>query len=134
MADNRKITQKELTQRQDAARSHGFYAFQARGEAALDAPQRSRLQEIREQVQDNQGILDAMIERTAAAVMLAELAEAWIRDQAERGVPFDQMTMLNRISNFQETARRHLLQLSQMIPKDQGAIDITELLRGDNGG
>ena len=45
------MPQEELDQRKHAARKHGAYAFQARGEAALDQPQRSRLLEMKDQVQ-----------------------------------------------------------------------------------
>ena len=67
----------------------------------------------------------------ASAVMLCELAEAWIRTQADAGIAFDKMTLLNRVSTYQETARRHLVALAGMQPKNAGARDVTELLGGD---
>jgi len=58
-----KGTEAEIEQREQAARTHGAYAFQKRGEAALERPARSRLEELKEQVRDRDGVLTLMQER-----------------------------------------------------------------------
>lgn len=71
-----------------------------------------------------------MVERTASAVMVCELAEAWIRQEAEGGKSFPDIVLLKRISTYQECARRHLVALAGMQPKNSGR-DVTELLSGE---
>lgn len=122
----------EHEQRKRAARKHGIDAYQAHGESALDAPERSRLVELRDAVQTKRGIVDLMQERAASAVLVVELAESWVRKELEAGKPFDEIQLLRRLGTYQETARRALGDLLKASPDEPGARDITEYLQGSN--
>ena len=126
----RKITAKGIAQRQQSARTHGIRAFEARGEDALDAPQRSRLEEIRERTHDRPGVTDLIKDRAARSVLIAEMAESWVQQEIEKGVPFDQIGLLKRLGTYQENARRALMALYSVLPNYSKMIDVTDVLRG----
>lgn len=130
----RKITIEALQQRQRAARKHGIRAYQVRGDESLTPVQRSRLAELFDNTETREGVIQMVRERTTQALLICEMAESWMRSQAELGVAFDKQTLLRRISTYQETARRHLALLWVMLPASEGARDITELLEGKSDG
>lgn len=125
-----KITAKELAQRQNAARKHGIEAFEARGEDALEVVQRSRLVELRESAQTRDGVIDMLKERTARAVLIAEMAESWVQQEIEKGVKFDEIGLLKRLGTYQETARRALMALFSALPDHSKTMDITDFMKG----
>jgi len=124
-----KGTKEELQQRQQAARKHGAYAFQARGAVALDQPQRSRLQELKEQVQDRDGVLELMQERAANSVMVTELIFSHVAREVKQGKPLAQITILRALPAFMNTAQRALKDLIREMPEGEGVSDVDTVLQ-----
>ena len=93
-------TEAEIEQRRDAARTHGAYAFRDRGEQALEQPQRSRLEELKEQVRERTGVLQLMQERAANAVMMTELVTSYIAREVKMGVPLSQIGAVRSLPAF----------------------------------
>ena len=123
-----KGTDEEITQRQEAARTHGAYAFRDRGEQALEQPQRSRLEELKEQVQERAGVLTLMQERAANAVMMAELVTSYIAREVKSGIPLSQINAVRVLPAFMNTANRALAQLYAMLPDDKDVLDVGEMI------
>lgn len=120
----------EFTQYQEAAYKHGVEAYIRRGEIALRAENRSRLQEIKELTETKSGIVELLKERASRAVLIAEMAESWVQKEVEEGKRFDDIGLLRRLGTYQETARRALAELLRAIPDDKGILDITDILKG----
>jgi hypothetical protein len=123
-------TEAELEQRQQAAVTHGAYAFQHRGEVALEPAGRTRLAEIREQVQDRQGLIDLLEERTAQAVLTCELVESHIVEEVHNGKRITEIPALAKLPAFWNSAQRHLSTLLGVKADTDPALDITDLLQG----
>ena len=123
------MSQEELQQRQQAARKHGAYAFQARGEVALDQPQRSRLQELKDQVQNRDGVLELMQERAANSVMVTELVMSHVAREVKQGKPLAQITILRALPAFMNTAQRALKDLIREMPEGEGVSDVDTVLQ-----
>ena len=64
----RNITAKGVAQRQEAAKSHGVYAFERRGEAALSTDQRGKYAELQDQLSTRQGAIDALREQATQSM------------------------------------------------------------------
>ncbi len=118
----------EIEQRRNAAKKHGMYGFQSRGEAALKKPARSRLIELRGQVQDRSGVLDLISENAVKAVMLVELLTSYIYDQKTSGVQLDEIPALRILPGFMNSAQRALKDLISLMPSDGDAIDADKIL------
>jgi len=123
------MSKEEHKQRQQAARKHGAYAFQARGEAALDKPQRSRLQELKDQVQNRDGVLELMQERAANSVMVTELVMSHVAREVKQGKPLAQITILRALPAFMNTAQRALKDLIREMPEGEGISDVDTVLQ-----
>ena len=123
------MSKEEHKQRQQAARKHGAYAFQARGEAALDKPQRSRLQELKDQVQNRDGVLELMQERAANSVMVTELVMSHVAREVKQGKPLAQITILRALPAFMNTAQRALKDLIHEMPEGEGISDVDTVLQ-----
>ena len=115
-----KLTEKELKQRQDAAKKHGIYSYRDRGSQALDPQGRSRLQEISEQMRSRQGVEAMLQERASHAVMLVELATAYVAEQHEAGTPLDQIAVFKSLPAFMNSAHRQIRALLDVMPAEIG--------------
>ena len=120
------LTDSEIDQRQQAAKSHGAYAFERRGEIALNQTGRSRLQELKDQVQDRQGVLALMQERAANSVMMVELITSYIAKEHKSGKPLSHIKPLGSLPAFMNTAQRALKDLLSVMPDDKQVLDIGE--------
>jgi len=116
---------------------HGQRSVFARegDDRALDAAQRSRLAEIRAVLATPEGVHDALRERTARLLLLAEWGEEWLREVAERdgGAKAFEARMLQRFVSVIESARRHLELLIRLQGKGDGgpgAGDVLDAMRG----
>lgn len=128
------MSQKELQQRQQAARSHGAYAFRDRGDQALDQPQRSRLEELKEQVQERDGVLQLLQERAANAVMVVEVITSHVAREVKLGVPLSDIPILRALPAFMNTAQRALRDLLTVMPDDPDVLDAQAVLEKIKGG
>jgi hypothetical protein len=123
-----KGSEAEIEQRQNAAKKHGMYGFQERGEAALEKPNRSRLQELREQIQDRSGVVDLIQENAVKAVMMVELLTSYIANQKMLGVPLDGIPALRVLPGFMNSAQRALKDVISLMPSSEGVIDAEKIL------
>lgn len=121
------LTDKELEQRKQAARTHGVYAVQAHGEKALEGADRSYLVELREKVQNREGVMDLAREQAAKAVLLAELLTSYVIEEHKAGVPLEEINALRALPAFYNSAQRALKNLLDETPK--GTPDDSELNR-----
>jgi hypothetical protein len=122
-----KKSAKVIEQRQSAAKTHGAYAFQARGEASLEPTGRTRLAELREQVQSREGVMDIMQQKAADSVLLFELVQSFVASEAKAGVPLDEIKALKALPAFLNTMQRALVSLISLMPDNTDVIDIPEL-------
>ena len=127
------LTDSEIDQRQQAAKSHGAYAFERRGEIALNQTGRSRLQELKDQVQDRQGVLALMQERAANAVMMVELITSYIAKEHKTGKPLSHIKPLGSLPAFMNTAQRALKDLITYMPENENALDAVRVLEDLKG-
>jgi len=118
MPHSKQTTAAEKQHSQQASVTHGGYAFQARGAAALDQPRRSRLEELKEAVQTREGALDLMRERAANAVMMTELITAYASRQIKAGLPISDIPIIRALPAFYNTAQRALHDLMLFLPND----------------
>jgi hypothetical protein len=136
MAD-RTLSENELQQRRDAPRQHGLRSeFAASGdESALTDPQRSRLAELRADLATPDGVQQAMIERAARMVLIAEWGEAWLHDKAKRdgAISAFESKMLQRFFTAQAEARRALESLSKLQGRGDGGPSAGEVLDAVKG-
>ena len=118
MPHSKEGTEAEKQHSREASMTHGAYAFQARGVAALDQPGRSRLIELEEAVQTREGALDLLRERAANAVMLTELLTSYVSQQVKGGLPLADIPVLRALPAFYNTALRSLHDLLIYSPDD----------------
>ena len=102
------ISEKGLEQRQQAAKTHGAHAFEARGVDALTDEQRPLYTDIHEQVQTRDGVLELMKEQTVKAVMIVELITAHAVESHRAGVPLGDIPALAKLPAFFNSAQRAL--------------------------
>lgn len=99
---------------------HGVYSIRDQGEAALEAPDRSLLMELEEQLATREGI-DALLRRRAAlAVVMVTKVEQYAQAQIEEGVPLQDIVILGRWPAFQNAAGRALKAAKDTLPKNGG--------------
>jgi hypothetical protein len=122
-------TEEEIKQRQEAARTHGAYAFERRGEEALTQPARSRLEELKEQTQTRDGVLEVMKERAANAVMMVELLTSYLAKEVKSGKPLTQISGFASLPAFMNTAQRALKDLATLLPDESHTIDTSDLIK-----
>lgn len=131
--NNDNLTQKELEQRRQASRTHGVYAVQQRGEDAMTPAQRSRSVELQEQLTDREGVILAMRDAVVSSLAVAEIAQSYVIQQHKAGRQLDTIPLFTKLPLFWNSANRALKAYLDTFPADQGsAIDVTDLLRGDN--
>ena len=104
----------QLEHNQQANRSHGIFAFDARGEAALEPVQRSRYIELREQLADHPGREDYRIELAVHIAMMWELAV----DEMRRLTKEEKSIWTSAPVRFAGTYLNTLIRLLDSFPKD----------------
>jgi hypothetical protein len=130
------MSEAELEQRHQASRKHGAYSFKDNGVRVLDHQGRSRLQEIKEQLETRQGVVDMMQERTANAVMLVELVTSYVAKEHKAGIPLDEIPVFRSLPAFMNSAHRQIKDLLDAMPNDGEVLDLAEHVKramGDNG-
>lgn len=107
-------------------------------ERALTPEKRARLAELREELSTAEGVRQALIERAARMVLIAEWGEAWLREKAEAEGAVAAFTapMLGRFFTASAEARRALESLLKTAPAggaDDDARRILEHLERQHG-
>jgi len=128
------MSEAELEQRQEARRSHGAYAFQGRGEQALEPSKRSRFVELQEQITDKGGVIGLMQDRAIKAVMVCELIESYIGEEVEKGAKAPDIPALKSLPAFWNSAQRALSSLLSVMDDTDKPLDITDLMKGGENG
>jgi hypothetical protein len=109
--------------------THGAYAFRDRGEEALQPSNRTRLAELREVVQDRQGVLDLMQEKCADSVLLFEIVQSHIAREIKKGRSLDNIPSVKALPAFMNSMQRALKDLISLMPSNDGAIDVDKVLK-----
>ena len=134
---DRPLSQAEIEQRRAARFEHGLRsAFaQAGDETALTDPQRSRLVELRAELATSDGVLDALRERAARMVLIAEWGESWLQQKAEAdgSVKAFESKMLQRFFTAAAEARRALETLLKAHGKGDGGLTAGDVLQATKG-
>jgi len=108
---------------------HGADSFEARGIEALDAGQLANYQDIQEYTRTHEGVRELIRERASRAEMACRLLENWLQEEQARGVPLDEIKVLNRLGTYQENARRALAALLAITPEPVAVYqDVTDWL------
>jgi hypothetical protein len=122
-------SEEEIEQRRNAAKKHGAYAFRDRGEQALEPTGRTRLAELREQVQDHDGLLSLMQEKAADSVLLFELLQSYVAEEVKNGAPLGEIAALNKLPAFFNSMQRALTGLIALMPASKDEAMTLELDR-----
>ena len=123
------VTEKAHEQRRLAARKHGAYGILERGPDAMDTEQRSLYAELREQLGEHAGVLDALKEQAAQSIVIARVAADYVSKQAQSGVPLDEIKLLRVLPAFWNSAARMMGALLAILPAekdDAGVLDLLE--------
>src|SRR4030042_3187348 len=107
---------------------HGAYSFRDQGEKALEPAGRSRLVELREIVQDKQGLLELMQEKAADAVMLFEIVQSYVASQYKAGRPLESIPVMDKLPAFANTMQRAMANLWAIMPDDNHPVN-AELIK-----
>ncbi len=124
----RNITAKGVAQRQEAAKSHGVYAFERRGEAALSTDQRGKYAELQDQLSTRQGAIDALREQATQSMLLALIAQSYVVTQHEAGKSLDEIVLLRSLPAFWNSANRALKTYLDVLPKDNKRQSLSEVI------
>jgi hypothetical protein len=124
----RNITAKGVAQRQEAAKSHGVYASERRGPAALSIEQRGKYAELHDQLSTRQGAIDALREQATQAMLLALIAQSYVVTQHEAGKSLDDIVLLRSLPAFWNSANRALKTYLDVIPKDDKRLTLGEVI------
>ena len=122
------MTEDAIRERQEASKVHGAYAFQKRGEAALETTGRTRLAELREIVKDRDGVLSLLQEKCADTVLIFELVQSYVAGQVKAGRPLDSIPAVRSLPAFANSMNRALNALIALMPDNSDAIDAASIL------
>lgn len=129
------VTDKAREQRRLAARKHGAYGIMERGPDAMDTEQRSMYAELREQLGEHSGVVDALIEQTAQSILIARVAADYVSKQASSGVALDEINLLRALPAFWNSAARMMGALLAILPAekdDAGVLDLLSKFKGED--
>lgn len=113
------------------AEKHGLSSAFARtgDETALSEPQRSRLIELRAELETPGGVFDVAIRQAADAESIRERGAAYFGELGlEIGVKAFEHPMMSRYFTAAESARRALLVVAQLHGKSDGGINADDVL------
>ena len=96
---------------------HGVYSIRDRGEAALEAPDRSLLMELEEELSSHEGINAQLRRRAALGIIMVTKIEQYIETEIESGVPPQDIPILGKWPAFQNAAGRALRAAKDTLPK-----------------
>jgi len=123
------LSDAELEQRRQAARTHGLRAFEARGERSLEPGQVNRLQELREMVRDRPGREDLRRELLARTALLVEIGFAHLRQEAEAGADIWGSNVVKRLGTYLAESRRLLDSFRDETPRGSSADIIAQAIK-----
>lgn len=112
------------------ARTHGA------DDTHLTEPQRSRLVSLRDELATPEGVIEALRERAARMVLIAEWGESWLQQKAEDegGIAAFEAKMLQRFFTAQAEARRSLEALIKAQGKGDSGINADDVLKAVRSG
>ena len=122
-------SKEEIEQRQQAARTHGAYAFRDRGEAALEQSGRTRLSELREIVKERAGLMQIMAEKTADSILLFEIVQSYVAKEVKDGKPLDKIPVLKSLPAFMNSMQRAISALINLMPREGDLLDANAVLQ-----
>ncbi len=94
----------------------------------MDAEQRSLFIELQEQLSEHGGVIDALREQTAQALVIARVAADYVSKQAQTGVPLDEIKLLRALPAFWNSAARMMGQLLAVLPTEKDDAGVLDLL------
>lgn len=100
------LTEAELEQRRQAPVTHGMYAFEERGQAALDPTKISRLAELRSMVKTQGGRRELKLELLARTALLVEIGFERLRQQNEEGKSIWEGGVISRLGSYMALVHR----------------------------
>jgi hypothetical protein len=122
-----RMSERALKHQQQANRSHGMYAYQKRGEDALEPIQLSRYQELKTLFDSEPGRVEYRKDLAAHVAMILELGFANLRELAESNQTIWDKPPIRAMGTYLNT----FVRLLDGWPKDAGdPQDITDILRG----
>ena len=126
--NNSTVSKEQLAQRRKAPRKHGAYSIMERGPDGMDAEQRSLFIELQEQLSEHGGVVVALREQTAQALVIAQVAADYVSKQAQTGVPLDEIKLLRALPAFWNSAARMMGQLLAVLPAEKDDAGVLDLL------
>ena len=96
--------------------THGAYAIEERGEAAMTPEQRQTFTEIKASLGAPEGIVEALRERVAMGLVVVGVIERYAEEQNIAGKTPDDIPILKAWPAFQNSVVRALKQLMDTMP------------------
>ncbi len=133
MNEANKYTQSDKTQnqRQQAAQKHGIYAFENRGEDALDPPRIERLSELRQMLAEEPGRQEYRLELTARMALICDLGFSHLKLQAEAGEEIWEGGIIRRLATYVAETRRLLDSCGDQLPPGSAAEIIAKVIKSE---
>lgn len=123
------LTEKDLQQKQQAARTHGIYAFEERGETALTPPKGAYLAELKQKLATSQGRAEYRVELAAALGTIVQMGFSTMQLEAEKGNDIWKGGVIGKLGTYVNSLARLLDHWPPDVEKPK---DITNILKGDN--
>ena len=121
-----KLTEKNLKQKQGAARKHGAYAIRDRGPAAMTPKQRSMRAELIEQLETKGGVITALRDQAVDLLVLCGVAQSFVIEKHQAGKPLDEIKLLTALPRFFNSTSRALKVYLDAMPDDSEVLDLAE--------
>jgi hypothetical protein len=98
------------------ALKHGVYSIRDHGDRVMTPAQRSVKAELLEQLDTREGAIAALKDQAIETFILAGVAQAYVVQQHEAGVPLDDIPLLRALPAFWNSANRALKSYIDVIP------------------
>jgi len=121
---NKNLSEKDLEQKRNAAKTHGIYAFRDRGIEALDNDQRGVYIKLRDQFKSEPGRIEYRERLAAHVAMLLELGFAHIGELAAKGYPVWKSPPVARMGTYVNALVRLMDHWPQDKNKNQTILDL----------
>jgi len=95
--------------------------------------QRSHRAELIEQFETRQGVVTALRHQAVDTLILAQIAQSYCVSQHQQGKSLDKIPLLRNLPAFWNSAGRAMKNYLDTLPKDADRMDITDLLKGEDG-
>lgn len=122
------LSDEQLKQRKQAARTHGLYSFENGGPDTLAPAKVERLAELREMVKTHPGREAIRQETTARVALIVEIAFSEMQETAEAGESIFDAGVTQRAATWFAELRRYL---DAWPPDELENANILESLKGD---